>query len=164
MDKAEKPGRGWFLKATLAELFGVTPQHFDRHYRRFAGPDATRTHGGKLYFHGRTLVDAWAESMRVAAVAPSVDPLLAGGDSPALERYRTARALLAEMEVDRQRENLIPREEIEVALTRFAGVLRRAGESLAREFGNEAAGLMNEAVDEVAKEWSENFCAAVADA
>src|SRR5690606_24765779 len=41
---------------------------------------------------------------------PEDDALLAGGDSPALERYRLARAQMAEIELERQRGSLVERE------------------------------------------------------
>jgi hypothetical protein len=154
-DSETKLSRGWIAKRDLADVFDVSTQHWDRHYSRFAAPEARKTVGGKLYYHGRQVLDAWAASLKGAAPAEGTDPLLSGAapDSPGLERYREARADMAEMERDRLRLNLIPREELDPALAQFAGLLRRAGEALKRQFGNDAAALLNEAVDEAEAGW-----------
>lgn len=136
-------------RSLLARVFGVTARHFDEQYARYAPTTAKRKVGREVEYHGRTLLDAWCESQKGKPVDPTGgDPLLADGDSPGLERYRNAKADLAEMERDRQKGELVPRSELEPVLMGLAGVMRRAGETLARRFGNEAAAVVNEATEE----------------
>ena len=54
------------------------------------------------------------------------DPLLAGPASPALERYRAARADAAEMEVAQRRGDLLPREKWESSIETIVGPVKRA--------------------------------------
>jgi hypothetical protein len=76
------------------------------------------------------------------------DPLLAAGESPGLERYRNAKADLAEYERDRQRGLLIPFNELEATLMVAAATIRQANERVQREYGNAPAEILNEALAE----------------
>lgn len=77
------------------------------------------------------------------------DPLLdADGDSPALERYRLAKAKHAELDLEHRRGELINREKCREILSRWAVVIRRMGENLTKRHGNEAAETVNEALEE----------------
>lgn len=76
------------------------------------------------------------------------DPELAGGDSPALERYRDEKAKLARLDrLERERE-LVKIDDIHDALTAVSNLFRGAGEQLRRQFGNEALAILDEATDE----------------
>ena len=76
--------------------------------------------------------------------------LFEGADgSPALERYREERAKLAALDRLEREGQLLPRDAIHEVLTRMAAVLRSAGESLKRQFGDEAHALLDEALDDV---------------
>ena len=83
------------------------------------------------------------------------DPALDGpSDSPALERYRAAKADLAEMQLERERGELISRDHVRAALGRWAGPLRRAGEILEKQHGQSARKVLDEALaqcDEIAE-------------
>jgi hypothetical protein len=140
----------WFTKNEIARrVFGTTPQNFDKTYRPAAPVDAVKKDGREVYFNCRRLLDGLLEqAKRQRPQGGDGDPLLADGDSPGLERYRNAKADLAEMERDRQRKQIVRVDEIEPVLMQLAGVMRSASENLARQFGNEAAGIVNEAVDE----------------
>lgn len=72
-------------------------------------------------------------------------------DSSALEAYRAARAEIAQMDVEERKRTHVPISKLRVALTKFSGRLRRAGEVLQRRFGNDASDVFNEAVDEAAQ-------------
>lgn len=76
------------------------------------------------------------------------DPLLAAGDSPGLERYRLAKAELAELELQVRKGTLIPIDAVKDTIARWSALIRRMGESLAKRFGNEAAELLNETLVE----------------
>jgi hypothetical protein len=76
------------------------------------------------------------------------DPLLAGGTSPALERYRLVRAKREEFNYERDLERWVDRELLNRALGVLAAVLRQAGEGLQRQYGPEAQNILDEAIDD----------------
>ena len=78
----------------------------------------------------------------------SADPLLAEGDSPALERYRLAKAKLAELDLENRKGDLIEVAKCRDLLARWAVVLRRMGERLAKRYGNDASLTVNESLSE----------------
>ena len=82
------------------------------------------------------------------------DVLLTGSStgSPALERYRAEKALLAKMEREEKEGSLIPRDLIRQGFTRVASRLRQAGEILLREYGPSAADVLNRALDDADRE------------
>ena len=150
MKLREAVPRGWFTRSEMAGFFDVSEQQFDQLYRRQVPPGAERTINRRPYFHARSLHNALLESERGKApqtAGPDADPLLAGGDSPNLERYRGAKADLAEMDLQERRGTHANLEELDGALMRFAGGIRRAGEVLQRRFGNEASDILNEGID-----------------
>lgn len=65
--------------------------------------------------------------------AANTDPMLSGGDSPATERYRLAKARLAELELGERRRALLPRAVVHEALARLGVMLRGFGERLATD-------------------------------
>lgn len=76
------------------------------------------------------------------------DPLLADGDSPGLERYRLAKAKLAELDLEHRRGELIDKEKCSQLFGRWATVVRRMGDRLTKRFGIEANQVVVEAMDE----------------
>ena len=85
------------------------------------------------------------------------DPLMVGGSSPALERYREERALLAKLDRREREAELLPRDEVRQSLAKMASVLRGAGETLQRQFGQAAADILNEALDDTEHEINRFF-------
>ena len=80
-------------------------------------------------------VAAWIKQ----GVAPDGDPLMAGGDSPSLERYRAAKADLAEMDAKVRRGQLVDVDQlIEWWTVEVASPLRRATAALQARFGDAA--------------------------
>lgn len=79
----------------------------------------------------------------------SLDELIAaGGDSPNLERYRLARAQLAELELERQRRSVFPRDMARSILGRVASLWRRYGERLGKRYGPDEVISFNETFEE----------------
>lgn len=76
------------------------------------------------------------------------DPLLQDGDSPGLERYRLAKASLAELELEERRRSLLPVVKVREALSRWATIVRRMGERLGQRWGADAQTLVNDALTE----------------
>ncbi len=115
--------------------------------------DAKQVKNGRpmrLFFPAlvESIVQARIESALRSRPAPSDDPLLAAGDSPGLERYRMAKAKLAELDLEARKEQLIDREKARDVFGRWATLIRRAGERLSKRWGNEAAAMLNETLDE----------------
>ena len=80
------------------------------------------------------------------------DVLLTGESSPALERYRAERALLARLDRLERERVLVNRQEIREGLSRIASVLRTAGDTLQRQYGPGALEILNEALAEAERE------------
>ena len=98
----------------------------------------------------KSLHDFLAENAQ--RLAREDDELLQGGSSPALERYREERALLARLDRLERERRLLPRDEVRQALGRIAAILRSAGDTLSREFGPAAAAVLHEALDDAQRE------------
>jgi hypothetical protein len=81
---------------------------------------------------------------------PPTDPLLDGPSdgSDALERYRDARAAIAELDLLERQKSLVDREATRAGLLKIAMVLRRAGTRLQSIHGATAAEIFHHALDE----------------
>ena len=77
--------------------------------------------------------------------------------SPELERWRRARADMAELDLEQRRGDLVDRREFQALLLRTAHILRGLGESLQRQYGPDAQGLLDEAIDDVEREVQRHF-------
>lgn len=76
------------------------------------------------------------------------DPLMAGGDSDNLERYRGAKADLAEMDLHERRKQMVNLEVVRPAMLTALDFMKDAGEKLDRQFGNEALAILLDAWDQ----------------
>lgn len=95
----------------------------------------------------RKLHDFLAENAAVLAKRDE-DPLLSGSDSPGLERYRTAKADLAELELERQRGTLVSLDRVRDRMAATFTLIRRAGERLQQHYGAAALQILNDALDD----------------
>jgi hypothetical protein len=100
----------------------------------------------------KALHDFLARNQRRLAVPEDGDPLLANGNSAALERYRSSAAELKALDLASRKNELIPREHARNGLARIASILRNAGDSLQRTCGDEALKILNEALDDAQRE------------
>lgn len=89
-----------------------------------------------------------ANAMKLA----SEDALMNGGSSPALERYRDERAIMAKLDRQEREGELLPREHVRDALGRIAATIRTAGDILGRQFGNEAQDILVETLNDAEEE------------
>jgi hypothetical protein len=103
----------------------------------------------------RALHDFLAEN--ATKLAHDDDELLHGTNSPALERYRDERAMLARLDRLEREGCLVPRDKVREALGRMATMLREAGDTLQREFGMAALDIFLEALDDVERELERSF-------
>jgi hypothetical protein len=88
------------------------------------------------------------------------DVLMQGNGSPALERYREERAAIARLDRLEREGQLLPRDEVREALGRIAAILRSAGDTLQRQYGQAAADILLEALDDAGREIGRAFGAA----
>ena len=98
----------------------------------------------------RALHDFLAENSH--KLAKDDDALMQGAASPALERYRTERAIMARLDRMQRERQLLPRDEVREALGRIAMILRSAGETLQRQYGQGEADILYEALDDCERE------------
>ena len=80
------------------------------------------------------------------------DDLMVGPTSPALERYREERAAMARMMRLEREGELLPRDLVRQSLAKTATILRNAGESMQKQFGQSAADLLYEAIGDAEAE------------
>lgn len=126
------------LVATQAQV----AEHFERHERTVAGWFGAGC-PGKPGHYDLDAIQAWLD----ARSGKTDDPELAGPASAGLERYRQARAAIAELELARLRRQLVPREEVHAVFEQVARTLRTAGEILARHHGDDARQVLEDAID-----------------
>jgi hypothetical protein len=98
----------------------------------------------------RSLHDFLAANAR--KLSADDDLLGSGVPSPALERYREERAILARLDRQERERQLVRRDEVRTGLARVAVILQAAGESLAREYGPGAAEIVAEALADAERE------------
>ncbi len=79
------------------------------------------------------------------------DPDMSGPTSLAQERYRLAKAELAELDLAERRKELVPRHEVHLVMGQVAGVLRTAGGVLQKRWGAEARQVLDRALDNAAR-------------
>lgn len=77
--------------------------------------------------------------------------------SPALEWYRREKARLARYDRLERERTLLPREQVHVMMMRIANLIRCCGEDLQRRFGTEAMEILNDTLDEVARQVDEEL-------
>lgn len=92
--------------------------------------------------------DFLAERSRALAVPEGEDPELSGYDSPALEQQRRLKNQLLEIQLARELGNYVPRLHVHTGLATFAGLIRKAGEVLQRQYGDDAYQILDEALVE----------------
>ncbi len=90
-------------------------------------------------------------------LAREADGMLVGASSPALERYREEREALARLDRLEREGYLLPRDEVREALGRIAVILREASDTLLRQFGDSAAQIMHEALDDAHRDMQSYF-------
>ena len=85
------------------------------------------------------------------------DDLAGPADSPGLERYRLAKAKLAELELAKQQRSVMSRDLAREILGRVAAMFRRYGERLSKRHGPEEAVLFNEVLEETRRVFNQEF-------
>jgi hypothetical protein len=142
-------------RAEAAALTGLSPRQFDDKIKSRLEKSAIVGSLKKLRYDATAVVAALVAYRLEQNQVEIEEESIAGSDSPHAERIREYRADLLEMERDNKRAQLIPRNQLEGPLGNLAMVLRNAIDMLARRFGNDAAGIMNDAINEAEAGWEE---------
>jgi hypothetical protein len=131
----DDPNELWLTRAQAAALLQITPRHFSSEVVPKLQPREMRGTGAAKRYLGSAAVQARFGSKEGQGIS-------------ALERSRLADAIAKETtNLERQRK-LLPRNEIEPALLQLAGILRQAADRLQREYGADAAEIINDALGE----------------
>lgn len=95
----------------------------------------------------RSPAGPWHPKLQPAAAD---DPLLVDSDSesPGLERYRQAKAALAELDLEERRKSLLNVAAVRSILARWATIIRRLQERLAKQYGADAGAVVRDSLDE----------------
>lgn len=155
--KQSSPGYGWFTKTDVLAFLDLTQAGFDKSVRPRL-PESAISGGGKgktVWFHGPTVFSERAK--QVARIDPDLidDEAVTPSDSPALERYRLAKAKLAEHEYAVKEGSYLERDMVLEGMNRCAAHIHRGAEALQRQYGNEAADFLREALTEFKRELSD---------
>ena len=152
--------RYWAPLSQAADTFAMTADGFRRQIRPLLSEQDVRTagqgRGRKTYVYLRGAVQAFADKeaqRQVRAVAGPDAELLVGGDSPALERYRLAKAQLTEIDLDQRRRNVITMEAAKRLFGTVAAHLRRGLDTLQRQFGRDAYTVMKDCLEDARRDF-----------
>lgn len=136
-------------QAAVAKHFGVSLRMVGDWVSRAGCPRRERSDRPGRFRYDLDEIEAWREATSAEAAD---DPLLRGDGSPALERYREARAKLADLDYRKRVGELIDVAAMHERHVRIAGRLRQAGELLGRKFGVDAQLILDEALEDVERE------------
>ena len=135
----------WLTRDQAARAARLSVDRFDAAIRSLVPDSETKKSGRRVLMSARAVVDAIV-AHRSKVDADPRDPLLVGGDSPSLERYRAARADMVELELEKTRGTHIDVRALESTIVRFSDRLRSTGELLQRKFGNDASEMFNDGI------------------
>lgn len=135
-----------FPKTRYAQLAGRNTRHLHDQARRYGVPVNTQKIDLERVI--RWVHDMLADrGQRLFVTGEDEDPLLAGGNSPALEKCRHEKWLLLQMERKQKERELIPVRLLSECHNEVASILRSCGEALERIFGIDAGDLLRESLD-----------------
>ncbi len=130
---AGQPAPGWVSTREAAELLGVSAQAFTKLVAplQIAAADRRDDGPGKpTWLRFRAIVDALI-AHRVQAAAADMDAaLLAGGNSPALERFREARAGQEQLKLEKMKGEMVYIADAQEVMQRFGMHFRRGLDKL----------------------------------
>lgn len=117
-----------------------------------------RVEGAKVYHRGSAVVARHVELECTKAVRASttkaanpayVDPELIGPDTPAMEKLRNEKYLLARMERMEREKSLVPAEHVQKFVRDLGEILKRGSERISRDYGNGALAVFKEMMDDL---------------
>ena len=160
MAERGKPGPEWFSRAEMARIFGCTTSNFQQRIKPIVPTASIHEKHGKggkvtrVWYHGRGVIEAW--SANEAMKSGSDDPMVVD-TSPELERFRKARASLAELDLEARQGDLMSRTDVHEGLAAVSAIYRRAGQRLRSRFGDEAYQIIDEGWDDAGRMIDQRF-------
>jgi len=144
---SQEDGQKWIVErqADVAAVFSVSPSSV-KDWAARGMPGETGNYPLPAVAKWLRTAGPWAPKVRNEAE----DPLLTteAGDSPNLERYRAAKAALAEYELAQKTGSLMAVDKARKVFLRWAQLIRNAGERVGKRHGPDAAEAINEALQE----------------
>ena len=128
----------------VGALFGVTVQAIDGWVR--TGCPNTREGHHRVFDLAKVIQWRRQRDAEINAATGSTDPLLTGGNSPALETYRHWKAKQAEQDFLRRAGELLERAEVVNQFRATAARLRAQLETVERQHGRQVGDNIREAV------------------
>lgn len=145
----------WVDRAQCEAMLQCNRARFNSYWRpRFQDSEILKD-GNKLYYRGSALLRIYADVQNNPhknhpgkKAADETDPLLVGSDTPALERYRLAKAELSELELAEKRKQLVSLELLKETWGPVVDVMRRAIMTIEKDYGRDAGEVIDDAIDE----------------
>jgi len=130
--------RGFFSTADIAAIVGVTTKHVTNTLiPALADQDVHKVSPKRWWVRAKAvhdwLVQRAVQGMRGAIGDPDELALAAGGSSPALERWRQAKAQMAEIDLDRVKSQTLDRGRVHEVFGQVGNLIREVGEQLQRD-------------------------------
>lgn len=150
--KDTKDRGSWLTIKEAAGVFGITQQGFRASHLPGLKPEHVRVGAKRLAMrvYGPAVVAAYLDRELVKRMTED-DGLSDGGNSPGLERWRLAKAELTEIQLEKERKRVFPRDMAREVLGRVASLWRRYGERLAKRRGPEEAASFNDTFEAARK-------------
>lgn len=140
-------------RVDIASVLNISASSFDEVVKPRMPAEGIDGHGRNLRYDGSIAHRVYHAYLREQAEKDKppddADPLMTGGNSPNLERYRKEKADAAAMDNDERRRNLLPRFEVDLVLTQVAHIMRDAVDFVQRNPGCDAVSAYHEALDDV---------------
>ena len=177
-----KDGPGWLTAKELQPIFFLgsprTGTKMRQQLERLP-EDARSTRGGVAIYSAaavhlqlvneatKATRDHAEKHYRAKQPGPAADPIAdpeglfmsaaVGGNSPALERFRLARAKSAEMDLAERQKETIRRGDVHKGLRRISEAMRRTGDRIKRSGSQKALEIFNEGLDDIERAAREEF-------
>jgi hypothetical protein len=148
----KRDGYGWVSMAVLLELFDVERQTFHENIRPKIAPENIRNEGQRgMLFYARGVLDDFVSYKLGQVVNVDEEDAMMEGNSPAQERWRAAKAGMAEIQLAEMLKQVARVDLLKESFAPAIAAMRECGERLIREFGNIAGDVFNTAIDRFEK-------------
>jgi len=152
--------RRWAYYATLPkkhylEMSGRQARTVNEQARRYGLPVLGKTIDLGSLLHW--LHDFLADNSRLLAAGDEDDALMTGVDSPALERYREAKARREWLAYERDLDQWIRRDDFRAGLRRFSTIMREGIEQLQRKCGDDAHAIIDRTLTKAVHALADHF-------
>ncbi|GAB5513507.1 hypothetical protein [Rhodopirellula baltica] len=138
----------WVTISEAAEFIGITPQSVRSTYLPFLSDDAVDRAKSPMQVLSGALIELLVRKRADEAKAPESAGEAGKSSNSDEDRYRRAKADLAELELARKMEHLIDRESCRRVLGEWAILIRQMGEVLGKQHGAAASQTVEDTLTE----------------